>query len=132
MACEPVPESFPDALLQDSLGLEPGDRVHTVTVRHDRGLEVAEPDSVLVYPGDWVDFVTEDAYPRVVRFHADSLSHEAREFLQEIRMMESPPLVRPGVHWVLHAESAPPGRYTYQVDGSGASGRGVVVVVPAR
>jgi hypothetical protein len=132
VACEAAPEFPPDVVLQDSLGLTPEDHVHVVAVLHLHGEEATDPDSILVRPGDWVDFRTRDAHPRVVRFPADSLSGDRLEFLRARGILESPPMVRPGVHWVLPTDSAPPGRYPYRVDGSGASGWGVVVVVPDR
>lgn len=130
--CEAPPDLPPEQILQDSLGLTLQDRVQVVEVRHARGGEIADPDSVALRPGEWVDFRTGDAHPRVVSFLLDSLPPEARDLLQRRGVTVSPPLAAASVHWPVPFDSAPPGRYPYRVEGSGEPGAGVVVVLPPR
>lgn len=126
--CEAPPELQPGPLLQDSLGLTTRDRVHVIRMTHRDGREVAEPDSVVVRPGDWVDFVGADGHPRWVEFAAGSMDEAPRDFLSGNGMESSPPLLGRGVHWAVPFLVAPAGRYPFRIEGGGEAGAGVVVV----
>lgn len=126
--CDAPPELQPDPLLQDSLGLTLRDRVHVVRIVHRDGREAAEPDSVEVRPGDWVDFVGGDGHLRIVSFETGGLEDAPRDFLAGNGVESSPPLLGLGVHWAVPLTGAPPGRYPFRIEGSGGEGRGVVVV----
>lgn len=126
--CEAPPELRPDPLLQDSLGLTTRDRVHVIRMTHRDGREVADPDSVLVRPGDWVDFVGADGHPRWVGFASGSMGEAPRDFLSGNGMESSPPLLGLGVHWAVPFLAAPAGRYPFRIEGGGEAGEGVVVV----
>lgn len=130
-ACEQPPQGPPpDPLLVDSLGLAPGDRVHVVRLTHTRGSERAEPDSLLIQVGDWVDFLGADGHMRTVRFITDGLAEGPRDYLAGNGVEGSPPLLGLGVHWAVPFAGAPPGRYPYSLSGSGEPGEGVIVVAP--
>ncbi|HSG50027.1 MAG TPA: hypothetical protein VLA43_19540 [Longimicrobiales bacterium] len=131
--CGEAPNELqPGELLRDSLGLTSLDRVHVVRITHREGREVATPDSLLVRPGDWVDFVGGDGWIRVVAFPFDSLDLAPRDFMEGNGVDASPPLLGADVHWAVPFTAAPPGRYPFSVMGSGAPGRGVVVVESRR
>lgn len=130
--CESPRDLQPDPVLQDSLGLAPADRTHVVRLVHTQGGEAAIPDSVEVREGDWLDFRSDDAYPRTVTFVLDSMSQDRRAFLEGQGTTASPPLLDGGVHWVVPFEGAPEGRYPFAVSGSGRTRSGFVVVFPRR
>ncbi len=115
-------------MLRDSLGLSEDAPVLTVRLFHADGVERFEPDSLVIEPGFWADFRSDDSRPRSVRFQADSVSPAARGFLSQQGDGSSPPLLAAGAHWLVDFSEAPPGRYPFVVEGTGASARGVVVV----
>ncbi len=126
--CEkPDPELMPDEVLRADLGLTDADRVHTVTLRTEDA-EQADPDSIEVRVGDLVQFVSGDWMVHEVRFDTDSLDASAGEFLTRTGQGASPPLVERDARFVLTFEDAPPGRYTYRLQGNRESARGVIVV----
>jgi len=132
-SCREVPNELePGEILRDSLGLTTRDRVHVVRLTHVEGREVATPDSVLVRPGDWVDFVGGDGRIRVVSFPPDSLGTAPRDFMEGTGVGASPPLLGAEVHWAVPFTAAPPGRYPFVMAGTGNPGRGVVVVAEGR
>lgn len=126
--CEAPPELQPDPLLQDSLGLTSRDRVHVVRMLQREGREAADPDSVVVRPGDWVDFVGGDGHPRIIEFELERVDEAPRDFLEGNGVRASPPLLGRDVHWAVPFAGAPPGRYPFRIEGSGETGHGVVVV----
>lgn len=131
--CGGAPNDLPPGeALQDSLGLTASDRVHVVRLTHVEGREVATPDSLMVRPGDWVDFVGGDGRIRVVSFPPDSLGTAPRDFMEGTGVEASPPLLGAGVHWAVPFTAAPPGRYPFVMAGAGSPGWGVVVVVEGR
>ena len=128
-ACGPAsPELVPDAYLQSELGLDSDDRVHTIVLTGGVG-ELAEPGSVSVLPGDFVQFVTDDWLIHEIGFQEDSLSTAAAAFLEETAQMASPPLLQKGSRFVLSFADAPPGRYSYTLEGNAGPGGGVIVVL---
>ena len=128
-ACDRTPpELKPDRLLQDSLGLGEQDRVYTVRISAQGNRERAEPDSILVRPGDDVQFVTADGRPHTVLFVLDSLTGPARAFLDGGNQAASPPLVERDARYVVTFKDAPPGRYPFRIEGTGAPAAGVVTV----
>lgn len=132
LGCEPPdPELVPDEVLQSELGLEPGDRVHTVEIRTGTSEEAA-PDSIEVRVGDLVQFVSADWMVHEVRFDTASLGSEALAFLERTRQGASPPLLERDTRFVLTFEDAPPGRYPYALQGNREPGRGVIVVTVDR
>lgn len=132
-ACERIdPELQPDPLLRDSLGLGGGDRVHTVRISAETSRERAQPETVRVLPGDFVQFVTGDHRPHTVSFLVDSLADTAAAFLRRTGQEGSPPLVDAESRFVVTFRGAPEGRYPFVVEGTGEHARGAVVVAAAR
>lgn len=121
----------PDSLLRAELGLGDADRVHRVVLLW-REAEAAEPDSVEVREGDWVEFVAGDWRVHELRFELDGPGGDRRAFLEASDQMASPPLVQRDQRFVVSFSGAPEGRYPFLAEGSGAAVRGVVVVVPRR
>ena len=129
-ACEaPDPELVPDSLLQSQLGLTEEDRVHTVRISTGAG-ERSDPPSLVVLPGDYVQFVSADRLVHEVAFRLDSLTAPARAFITRTDQAASPPLLELDARFVVSFEGAPTGRYPYQLLGNRAPGEGVVVVEP--
>lgn len=127
-ACEQRdPELVPDEVLQTELGLTPDDRVHTVRISADTA-ERADPTSVIVEPGDYVQFVSADHFVHEVAFTLDSVSGPGRAFLQRTGQSASPPLLEVDARFVVSFIGAPEGRYPYALMGNRASGAGEVVV----
>lgn len=128
-ACEAAdPSLIPDARLQSELGLVETDRVHTVGISTGVG-ERADPDSLSVAPGEFVQFVSGDWLVHEMTFELDSLDGERRSFLERTSQTASPPLLQRDSRFVLSFVDAPPGRYPYALAGNRESGRGVIVVV---
>lgn len=128
LACEqPDPELVPDEVLQRELGLTADDRVHTV--RLSTGVaERADPSTVSVQPGEYVQFVSTDWLVHEVAFDFDSLGAAATSFLTRTGQGASPPLLERDARFVVSFAEAPPGRYPYGLAGNRESGRGVVIV----
>lgn len=131
--CEqPDPELVPDEVLQSQLGLTPEDRVHTVRISTGTQ-ERAEPASLTVLPGDYVQFVSADRLVHEVRFRLDSLPAPARTFLTRTGQGTSPPLLEMDARFVVSFAGAPIGRYPYGLEGNrGAGGGEIVVAAEAR
>lgn len=127
----PDPALLPDSVLRAELGLGDADRVHRIRLRGGEREEISPP-SVEVEEGDWVEFVTVDWRVHQVRFEPDSLSGEARAFLEATDQLDSPPLVDRDARFVLSFSGAPEGRYPFVSEGNGAAAGGVVVVLPRR
>ncbi len=117
----------PDSLLRAELGLTDADQVHRVTISGGPQETLSGP-SVEIVPGAWVEFLTLDWWVHEIRFEADSLTPEARAFMERTDQMASHPLVTKDERFVLSFEGAPEGRYPFVVEGNGAPARGVVVV----
>ena len=127
-ACKADPELRPDALLREELGLTDYDEVYQISITGG-AVEVAEPAETTVEGGAYVEFVTTDWLVHEIIFEIDGLAPEAQDFLERTDQVASPPLLRLDSRFVLDFREAPAGRYPYAVEGSGASGRGVVIVV---
>lgn len=123
------PKNRPDDVLRQQLGLADTDEVHRVTLTGGKR-ELLDPMQTILPQGAWVEFVTGDGRIHEVGFVADSLSPEARAFLQRTDQMDSPPLVNKGQRFVISFRDAPPGRYPFRVRGNERPGYGVVVVRP--
>lgn len=126
--CEPPdPALVPDAQLQTELGLRQSDRVHTVGLT--AGLmEHADPDSLLVQPGDYVQIVSRDWLVHELAFDLDSLSADSRTFLERTGQVATGPLLQQGARFVLSFVGAPSGRYPFSLEGNRDAGRGLIVV----
>jgi len=122
---------MPDDVLRRELGLSDEDRVHTVLLTGGE-IEVADPVIDSVEPSAFVQFVTADWFVHEVRFEADSLGAEARDFLERTEQMASPPLLYKDSRFVVSFEGAPPGMYPYLLEGNGQPGRGLIVVSDPR
>ncbi|NNF12429.1 MAG: hypothetical protein HKN72_04370 [Gemmatimonadetes bacterium] len=130
-ACEPPdPSLIPDEILQSELGLTPDDRVHTV--RLTTGVaERADPDSLTVRPGDYVQFVSADRLVHEVAFVLDNVPETARTFLVRTGQDRSTPLLELDARFVVSFEGAPQGPYPYALAGNRGSGEGrIFVAVP--
>jgi plastocyanin len=126
-AAEPDPTLQPDSLLQAELGLTLEDRVFRVAVTGGQG-ERAEPAALSIEPGAYVEFVTTDWLVHEIIFDTDSLGVAQRAFLESTDQVASPPLIERASRYVLSFVGAPPGRYTYRLEGNTRPGRGVIVV----
>lgn len=124
---EPDPELIPDEVLQSELGLTPDDRVHTVRISTGAG-ERAEPPSLVVRPGDYVQFVSTDRMVHEVAFMLDSLDATAATFLRRTEQNASAPLLEMDARFVVSFVNAPEGRYPYSLAGNRQPGEGEIVV----
>lgn len=128
-ACERAdPKLRPAQVLKDSLNLRDSDRVHRVRLGSVDNRETADPATVELRGGDYVEFVSGDRGVHAISFTLDSLSSAAAEFLRGSSQEGSPPLVLPEARFLVTFAGAPPGRYPFVVVGSGTEARGVVVV----
>lgn len=120
----------PDPELENAkaLGFPSGARLHRVTLGGRGAEEHAVPTLVSAVPGDGVEFVTVDHRVHTVVFLPDSLSDEARSFLESTDQMASPPLVSRGSRFILRLRGAPGGRYAFMSEGHGGTAFGVVEV----
>jgi len=126
-SCSGDPGLHPDDVLRLELGLGDRDQVHRVIIRGgDR--ERVDPLETVVTSGSYVEFVTADWLVHEVVFELDSLSVDARTFLERTDQVASPPLVSQDSRYIVHFADGPPGRYPFVLEGNGALGRGVVVV----
>ncbi len=126
-SCSGDPGFHPDDVLRLELGLGDRDQVHRIVIRGgDR--EHADPSETVVTSGSYVEFVTGDWLVHEIVFELDSLGIAARNFLERTDQVASPPLITQDSRYVVHFSDGPPGRYPFLLEGSGAPGRGVVVV----
>jgi plastocyanin len=128
-ACAPErdPSLQPDEVLQAQLGLTLDDRVYRVAVSGGQG-ERADPAALSIEPGAYVQFVTSDWLVHEVLFETDSLGAAQRAFLERTHQVASPPMIDRDSRYVLSFVDAPPGRYSYRLEGNGRPARGVIVV----
>jgi len=126
-SCRANPELQPDELLRSELGLTDRDEVHRVVITGG-DVELAAPQATTIPPGAYLEFVTGDWFVHEITFELDSMHPLARAFLESTDQVASPPLLRLDSRYVVDFEGGPPGRYPYLLEGSGAVGRGVVVV----
>lgn len=131
-SCDAPPELQPDRVLRDSLGLTSRDRVHTVSLQAREGREAVQPRITTVRVGDRISFRVDDGLVHLVRFPGDSLSADARRWLEAGHQLASPPLLARGARWVVDFHDAPPGRYPFVMEGNGDPGNGAVVVEEPR
>ena len=130
VGCEPIdPTLRPDAQLMSELGLTEGDRVHTVSLATGVA-ERADPDSIVVQTGDYLQFVSSDWLIHEVRFDSAAMDDRTRSFMVLTDQMASPPLLQQGARFVLSFTDAPQGTYPFRLEGNRGSGRGVIVVAP--
>jgi hypothetical protein len=130
-ACgSPDPEHVPDPVLQAELGFTTDDVVYRVTLTGG-DVERVEPATTELQPGAWVEFVSADWRVHEVAFLLDSLSADARAFLERTRQTASPPLLYEDSRFVISFADAPSGRYPFRVEGNGRAEQGVVVVLGA-
>lgn len=133
--CRGSGESVPNASMEAAraLGLPSGAELHRVTLGGRGSDEHAVPTRIEASPGDGVEFQTVDHRVHTLKFLADSLTYEARAFLESTGQMASPPLVSRGARFILRLQNAPLGRYLYVSEGHGGEARGVIEVgVPPR
>ena len=126
-SCSGDPGFHPDDVLRLELGLGDRDQVHRIVIRGGDG-EHADPLETVVTSGSYVEFVTGDWLVHEIVFELDSLGIAARNFLERTDQVASPPLITQDSRYVVHFSDGPPGRYPFLLEGSGAPGRGVVVV----
>jgi plastocyanin len=128
-ACRSEPDLTlrPDSILRAELGLTLEDLVHRVAVTGGE-VERAEPAALSIEVGSYVEFVTTDWLVHEILFDTTDLSASQRGFLARTDQMQSPPLIDRGSRYVLSFVDAPPGRYTYRLEGNGTASRGTIVV----
>jgi hypothetical protein len=128
-ACAPErdPTLQPDEVLQAELGLTLDDKVYRVAVSGGP-VERADPAALSIEPGAYVQFVTSDWLVHEILFETDSLGSAQRAFLERTHQVASPPLIDRDSRYVLSFVDAPPGRYSYRLEGNGRPSRGVIVV----
>lgn len=133
VGCEPPdPELVPDEVLQSELGLTPDDRVHTVRISTGPG-ERAQPPALVVRPGDYVQFVSNDRMVHEVAFMLDSIDGSAEAFFRRTGQAASTPLLELDARFVVSFVNAPVGRYPYLLSGNREPGRGEILVeAPSR
>ena len=130
MGCKPIdPTLLPDAQLISELGLTERDRVHTVSLTTEAD-ERADPDSIIVQIGDYLQFVSSDWLIHEVRFDSAEMSDRTRSFMIVTDQMRSPPLLQRGARYVLSFADAPQGAYPFWLEGNRGIGGGVIVVAP--
>ena len=127
-SCTPDNELPPDELLQVELGLTLDDRVYRVTLTGGAA-EQADPVTLSIEQGAYVEFITADGFIHEIIFDPDSLSSDQWSFLERTDQAASPPLIERQSRYILVFEGAPFGRYPYRIEGNGNSGRGVIVLV---
>jgi plastocyanin len=129
MACRSEPDLTlqPDSLLQAELGLTVEDRVYRVDVTGGE-VERAEPAALSIEAGSYVQFVTTDWLVHEILFDTTALNPSQRGFLRATDQLHSPPLIDRGSRYVLSFVDAPPGSYTYRLEGNGTASRGTIVV----
>ena len=117
----------PDSVLQAELGLTEEDRVYRVALTGGE-VERAEPAALSIETGAYVEFVTNDWLVHEILFDSAALTPSQRGFLERTDQMFSPPMIDRGTRYVLSFVDAPPGRYTYRLEGNGLTSRGTIVV----
>ena len=127
VACTQPDRLAPDDVLRRELGLTEEDRVYTVTITGGE-IEVADPSIDSVPAGSYVQFVTTDWFVHEILFDGDGLGADARAFLERTDQMASPPLLQQNSRYVVSFEGAPPGRYSYTVEGNARPGHGLIVI----
>lgn len=112
-ACDRI---VPGATLQlDSteVTLGPGVEIHDVRIDGAGAEDSVNPSTVDAATGDVVRFEVGDHRTHALAFRAESLSAEAREFLERTGQLRGPPLVNEGAAWVVSLDGAPAGRYPF-------------------
>jgi hypothetical protein len=117
----------PDSILRAELGLAREDRVYRVALTGGE-VERAEPAALSIESGAYVEFVTTDWLVHEILFDSAALTPSQRGFLERTDQMFSPPMIDRGSRYVLSFVDAPPGRYTYRLEGNGSASRGTIVV----
>jgi plastocyanin len=113
-----------------SLGLDPGARLHRVSLGGRGAEEHAVPTVIHASPGDAVEFVTVDHRVHTVIFMLDSVAPVVRMFLEDSGQESSPLLVDRGNRFLLNLRDAPSGVYPFVSEGHGGSAHGRVEVGP--
>jgi len=128
-ACRSEPDLTlqPDSVLQAELGLTREDRVYRVALTGGE-VERADPAALSIESGAYVEFVTTDWLVHEILFDSAVLTPSQRSFLERTDQMFSPPMIDRGSRYVLSFVDAPPGRYTYRLEGNGSASRGTIVV----
>jgi hypothetical protein len=117
----------PDSILQAELGLTREDRVYRVALTGGE-VERADPAALSIEAGAYVEFVTTDWLVHEILFDVAALTPSQRSFLERTDQMASPPMIDRGSRYVLSFVDAPPGRYTYRLEGNGSTSLGTIVV----
>ena len=123
---EPPPPSDPE--LREALGISDDVTIHRVDLEGEGSSRFIRPDTVVIAPGDLVQFVARDHRPHLVRFPQAGLPGQLLEFLRRTAQDSPPPLVERGARLVLTFDGAPEGRYPFLVEGDGGSAGGEIRV----
>lgn len=124
---EPDPTFQPDSVLQAALGLTTRDRVYRVAVSGGE-VERAEPAALSIEAGSYVEFHTTDWLVHEILFDTTSLTAAQHGFLRSTDQLQSPPLIDRGSRYVLSFVDAPPGKYSFRLEGNGRASMGAIVV----
>ena len=124
----PDPKLQPEQLLRDSLSLGDDDRVHRIRLGSVGNRENPNPATLVVRPGDYVQFVSGDNRVHAVSFPVEGLSPPAADFLRRTGQQASPPMVVADARFVVTFADAPPGLYPFVVIGNGVTGKGSIQV----
>lgn len=100
----------------------------TIQLGGGRDQEHVLPLSTGVSVGQWVEFVTLDRRVHTLSFVADSLTAEAKAYLEVSGQMHSPPLLERGTRFLVDFRDAPPGRYVFSSRSHGAPVFGSITV----
>lgn len=118
-----------DAELTRALDLPASTPARTVHLLNRQGELRPLPTGLEAASGSLVSFRLVGHQAISVHFDLDETDPPLARWLESRNLVASPPLARAGARFVLHLEGAPAGRALFRLEGQGASGSGVLVVV---
>jgi len=114
---EPLPPTDPE--LRSELGIPDHVPIHRVDLSGRADFTRVIPRLTAANAGDVVQFVVLDHRVHLIRFREELLRPDQIEFLRATSQDRFPPLVEQGSRLVLSFDGAPPGDYSFQVEGNG-------------
>lgn len=128
VGCHTAPSPASDSELRRDLDLADDAVLHTIDLSVIGGRVRVLPMRVRIGAGDAVRFGILDRRVHFVRFRIEEMDAEVLDFLRRTGQDRPPPLLDPDSRLVLLFRDAPPGVYPFEVESSGASARGEIVV----